>query len=91
MSTRIHVFVEGRVQGVGYRYSACAQARALGLSGWVRNCQDGRVEAVFEGEKNALEGMLAWCREGPRGARVSEVETEWEEGPAEYSGFAIRL
>jgi len=79
------------VQGVGYRYSARAQARACGLNGWVRNCSDGRVEAVFEGERAGLEDMLAWCQEGPAGARVRGVETEWEEGPSEYADFSIRL
>src|SRR6476469_7238634 len=58
---RVHVFVSGVVQGVGYRYSTRNQAKYFGLGGWVRNLPDGRVEAVFEGSKKAVEGMISWC------------------------------
>ena len=72
---RLEVRISGRVQGVWFRASTREEARRRGLDGWVRNLPDGRVEAVFEGEEAALEGMLAWCRLGPPGARVDEVAT----------------
>lgn len=70
----VHVFVSGRVQGVFYRARTKEQAERLGLTGWVQNLSDGRVEALFEGEKERVEEMIEWCREGPRGARVEGVE-----------------
>ncbi|MBL8701120.1 MAG: acylphosphatase [Alphaproteobacteria bacterium] len=66
----VHVFVAGRVQGVGYRAWTEATARELGLDGWVRNRADGRVEALFAGAPAAIDGMLQACRRGPRLARV---------------------
>lgn len=71
----IRVVIEGRVQGVGFRYHTCAEARALGLNGWVCNRPDGRVEAEFEGSEDAVQSMLAWCQRGPAMARVSRVVT----------------
>jgi acylphosphatase len=79
MDVRAHVFVSGMVQGVSFRWYATEQARAHGVSGWVRNLDDGRVEAVFEGRESAVEAMVAWCRTGPRHARVSDVDVQWEE------------
>ena len=75
---RVRVFVSGLVQGVGYRYSTMNQAEYFCLGGWVRNLPDGRVEAVFEGSKKAVEGMIDWCRRGPTGATVSELVLEYE-------------
>jgi acylphosphatase len=77
------------VQGVGFRYSTQAYATRAGLGGWVRNLADGRVEAVFEGPRPAVERLVGWCCSGPRGATVREVETTWEE-PAGLAGFSIR-
>jgi acylphosphatase len=76
---RAHVFVSGVVQGVGYRYTTVQQARKLELNGWVRNLNDGRVEAVFEGEKVAVEEMIQWCHRGPSAAVVKDVSVEMEE------------
>ncbi|WP_293340864.1 acylphosphatase [Microcoleus sp. CAWBG58] len=76
---RVRVFVSGLVQGVGYRYSTMNQAKYLRLGGWVRNLADGRVEAVFEGNKQAVETMIDWCRRGPTGAAVSELVVADEE------------
>lgn len=70
---RVHVYICGTVQGVGYRYSTLEMAQRLGLKGWVRNLPDDRVEAVFEGEPATIEQMLAWCRQGPPAARVRDV------------------
>ncbi len=70
---RVHVFISGRVQGVGYRLNTERQARHLGVKGWVQNLMDGRVEAVFEGTESQVAAMLAWCRQGPLSAQVKEV------------------
>ena len=74
---RLHVLIEGRVQGVFFRAATRDEARAWGLAGWVRNLADGRVEALFEGERAVLEKMLAWCRQGPPYAYVDHLEVEW--------------
>jgi len=86
---RVRVFVSGLVQGVGYRYSTMNQAKYFGLGGWVRNLPDGRVEAVFEGSKKAVEGIIGWCRRGPIGATVSELVLEYED-PEGARSFEIR-
>jgi acylphosphatase len=87
---RVHVFVEGRVQGVFFRANTRGEANLLGLTGWVKNCWDGRVEAVFEGEKKKVERIIAWCKKGPLGALVRNVETSWEQATGEYDTFSIR-
>ena len=81
--------MRGFVQGVGFRYATRTRAAALGLGGWVSNRPDGSVEAVFEGEEEAVESMVAWCREGPRGARVEAVDVE-RESPRGDRAFAVR-
>jgi len=86
---RRHVFVSGNVQGVFFRYEARERARLRGVSGWVRNLPDGRVEAVFEGPEDAVEAMVAWCREGPRGAEVTDVEAIAQD-PEGVEGFDVR-
>lgn len=87
---RIHVLVSGRVQGVWFRGSTVDRARELGVSGWTRNLPDGRVEAVFEGEEEAVRAAVDFVRRGPPYARVSGVEVE-EEAPTGESGrFKIR-
>ena len=85
---RVRVFVEGRVQGVNFRYSACREASRLGVSGWARNLPDGRVEAVYEGPREAIEQMLAWTRRGPAGARVTGLGI-YDEEPETLRGFGI--
>ena len=72
------VFVSGRVQGVFYRYTCAREASAEGLRGTVRNLTDGRVEAVFQGPRPAVERLIAWCRQGPPAARVRDVDVSWE-------------
>jgi acylphosphatase len=78
---RAHVMIQGRVQGVYFRASTVYQAQNLGLTGWVRNRPDGSVEAVAEGTREKLEKLIAWCEQGPNGARVTNVEVDW--GPAQ--------
>ena len=87
---RLHVVVEGRVQGVFFRASTREEASALGLTGWVRNCPDGRVEAIFEGEINKIDQILEWCKKGPPGAVVRNIETIWEQATGEYDSFSIK-
>ncbi|TAJ45421.1 acylphosphatase [Methanofollis fontis] len=89
MTVRVHVFVSGRVQGVCYRYAVEDEAGRLGVAGWVQNLPDGRVEAVFEGDEEAVNAMLVFCRQGSRGARVDGIE-EMQENPLGESGFSIR-
>ncbi len=87
---RVHLFVSGRVQGVGFRYSAVGAARRIGgLAGWVRNLDDGRVEAVMEGTREKLEELVAWCRVGPPAARVEDVEVLWEPATGEFTEVLI--
>ena len=90
LRVRAHVIVSGRVQGVFFRSETEYEAIKRSVCGWVRNLPDGRVEAVFEGEKEAVEELVEFCRKGPRGARVSEVEVRWEEYTGEFKGFRIR-
>jgi acylphosphatase len=87
---RVHVFVSGRVQGVFFRAETRRQASKLGLAGWVRNREDRRVEAVFEGEKTAVGQMLGWCRKGPALSRVTGVEVIEEPPAGDLAGFRIR-
>ena len=86
---RARVAVSGRVQGVFFRGDARDRARSLGVSGWVTNRRDGTVEAVFEGRRDAVESMVDWCRRGPAGARVDDVQVAWED-PRGEDGFAVR-
>jgi len=85
---RAHVHVTGYVQGVFYRHSAAQRARALALTGWIRNVPDGRVEAVFEGEESDVRVMIDWCRHGPPHATVESVDVEWALATSEFSGFS---
>jgi acylphosphatase len=87
---RAHIVVSGRVQGVGFRYAAVREARRLGLTGWVRNTEDGKVEAVAEGDSESVRVFLEWCHQGPLGARVTTVQ-HWEEPARDpWEGFQIR-
>jgi acylphosphatase len=85
---RAHVFVTGKVQGVGYRMSTWEVANKLGLKGWVRNLPDGRVEAVFEGSRDVIEEMIAWCHQGNPPAVVKNVVFVYET-PEGTKGFEI--
>lgn len=87
--TRAHVFVSGTVQGVYYRANTRDTARERGVAGWVQNLDDGRVEAVFEGEREDVEAMVDWCHEGSPRASVDDVAVDYEE-PEGLSTFEIR-
>ncbi|MBM4046774.1 MAG: acylphosphatase [Planctomycetes bacterium] len=86
---RAHVLISGRVQGVWFRGYTQEQAVELDVNGWVRNLRDGRVEAVFEGDENAVQQMVNWCHVGPPSARVTKVEVTWEAPAGESKGFRI--
>ncbi|MGC9504265.1 acylphosphatase [Baaleninema sp.] len=87
--TRVRLLISGTVQGVGFRYSTRQQAEQLGLSGWVRNRSDGRVEAVFEGKVTAVEQAVAWCRQGPLSAEVTDLSISSED-PQGLARFEVR-
>ena len=87
---RAHILVTGIVQGVSFRYYTLQEAMRCGVTGWVRNLPDGRVEAVIEGDEAAVDRMLAWCGIGPRSARVDHLEVLPETSTGEFQGFRIR-
>ena len=87
---RVHLLVSGLVQGVFYRQSTVDEARRLGVAGWVRNLADGRVEVEAEGEKGALEGLVAFCRRGPPAARVDDLAARWSAFAGDLGPFAAR-
>ena len=89
LKARAHVYVSGRVQGVFFRAETADLASSLGLGGWVRNLPDGRVEALFEGEKEDVEKAVDFCRRGPRGAYVSDLNIEWEEWKGDLHTFRV--
>ncbi|KKI98249.1 acylphosphatase [Prochlorothrix hollandica PCC 9006 = CALU 1027] len=84
-----HVIITGRVQGVCYRLATQQEAQRLALAGWVRNLPSGQVEAVFEGDRDALEDMVLWCHQGPSQARVTQVALHWHVAQG-YDSFTIR-
>ncbi|MEW6424662.1 MAG: acylphosphatase [Bacillota bacterium] len=86
---RKHVLISGRVQGVYFRQYTRDAALAAGVTGWVRNRRDGRVEAVFEGEQEAVEKMIRWCRRGSPSSCVEHVEIHDEKYRGEFPDFQI--
>jgi acylphosphatase len=86
---RAHVLIAGRVQGVSFRAYTRDRARAASVEGWVRNLPDGRVEAVFEGSRQAVQRLVSWCYSGPTHAQVEKVEVTWEEPTGKEGGFSI--
>ncbi len=85
----LRAVVHGRVQGVGFRYTAVREARRRGIRGTVANLPDGSVEVEAEGEAAALEGFLTWLRRGPPGAHVREVESQWGTATGRFTGFDV--
>ncbi|MEE9549432.1 MAG: acylphosphatase [Candidatus Binatia bacterium] len=88
--SRVRLCIEGRVQGVFFRYSTVEEAGRLGLRGWVRNCPDGSVEVMAEGPRENIENLISWCRHGPPGAHVHNVRIQWENYKGEFANFHIR-
>jgi len=86
---RAHVLISGRVQGVCFRMYTQETAERLGLTGWVRNRWDGRVEAVFEGEEQDVAEAVRWCHRGSPYAHVTKVEVDWQEPTGKYDSFFI--
>ena len=83
-----HLYITGRVQGVGFRLYMQSQARKAGITGWVRNRRDGTVEAVIQGTPDSVEALTDWARQGPPGAMVTDIQVA--EGAGEYSTFETR-
>ena len=90
MKVRAHILVSGRVQGVFFRMETRYIAMRRNITGWIRNTSDGRVEAIFEGEREDIEKLIEFCREGPPGARVTKVDVQWGEYTGEFREFKIR-
>ncbi len=89
VKARAHVFVSGMVQGVFFRQKTKRQAESLGVNGWVRNLPDGRVEAVFEGEEDNVKALVDFCRSGPRGALITNVDVAFERFTGEFRDFEV--
>lgn len=87
--SRLHLYVFGRVQGVGFRYACCREARSQGLTGWVRNLPDDSVEIVAEGPSAPLKAFEAWCGRGPPLAQVARLVSKPEPARGEFRSFAI--
>ena len=90
MKVRAHVFISGRVQGIFFRSETRNEAKKLGVKGWVRNLPDGRVEAVFEGEQENAKKLIEFCKRGPPGARVTNMDVIWENYTGEFRNFEVR-
>jgi acylphosphatase len=88
--TRLHAYIDGSVQGVGFRMFVVERAQSLHLTGWVRNTYDGRVEVLAEGSRPELEQLLEKLCQGPRSAFVTEVAKTWEHATGEFPGFNVR-
>ena len=87
---RAHLFVSGRVQGVFFRVYARNQAQELGLTGWIRNLPDGRVEALLEGDEENIKKMIKWAKIGSPGAQVADLKAEMQEHQGEFKTFQVR-
>lgn len=86
---RLHVHISGKVQGVWFRESTRQEAQRLGVTGWIRNLPDGRVEGVFEGPDAAVDRLVQWCHDGPSAARVQDVDVREEEPTGESAAFRV--
>ena len=90
MTSRAHAIISGLVQGVFFRASIRSRAKMLNLKGWVRNTGDGKVEAVFEGDKDKIDEILEFCKRGPPTAKVESVIVKWEKPTGRFEEFEIR-
>ena len=89
MKVKAHVVVSGRVQGVYFRGNTRSEAKKYGVNGWVRNLPDGRVEAVFEGEKEDVDKLIDFARKGPSHAQVTDLSLDWLDYKGEFSDFQM--
>lgn len=85
-----HIFIEGRVQGVGFRHFTKVNAEEVGVFGWVKNLPDGRVEAVFAGPMDHIREMVSRCEKGPGASRVDNIDVEVEEADEDHDAFEVR-
>jgi acylphosphatase len=90
MKTRAHIYISGRVQGVFFRARTMERAVRLGVSGWIRNLPDGRVEAVFEGEEEPIKEIVEFCKKGPKNAVVTSFDLRKEPFANEFNDFKVR-
>lgn len=90
MKEQLHVLISGRVQGVWFRANTQRKAQELGITGWVRNTSDGKVEAIFEGETTQLKNMISWCHKGPQFSQVTNVEIQHKQYTGQYTSFTIK-
>ncbi|MBI5683129.1 MAG: acylphosphatase [Deltaproteobacteria bacterium] len=86
---RAHLIIEGIVQGVFFRANTKDTAFSHNVNGWVRNTRDGKVEAMLEGDEEAVKKVIKWCRQGPSGAMVDSVDIKWLDYTGEFTGFNI--
>jgi acylphosphatase len=91
MKVRAHVVVQGRVQGVFFRWETRRRAQNEGVTGWIRNLPGGNVEGVFEGEKVPVDRVVDFCRKGPLGARVQSIQVTYEKFKGEFNDFRIKV
>ena len=87
---RAHIFIEGRVQGVSYRWWTKKTANDLGLTGWVRNLEDGRVEVIAEGKEDQVNQLIELIKKGPRFSKVHKVDVKFGDASGEFEGLEIR-
>lgn len=87
---RLHAFVSGRVQGVGFRYFVRSAAQSLGVGGWARNLRDGRVELLAEGSQTELQDLLNEVRKGPSASAVIDIEETWSDATGEFENFRVK-
>jgi len=90
LKVKAHIIISGRVQGVFFRSETQDEARRQNVTGWVRNLPDGRVEAVFEGERDKVDRLIEFCRRGPPGATVTRVDVTWGDYTGQFKSFSIR-
>ncbi|WP_028895112.1 acylphosphatase [Syntrophorhabdus aromaticivorans] len=89
MVVRAHILVSGVVQGVFFRHNTMIKANEFNLKGWVRNLRDSRVEIICEGKKDEVQKLVDWCKKGPKGAYVSNVDVTWEDCTGEFDTFRV--
>jgi acylphosphatase len=87
---QVHLLISGKVQGVFYRVFVKEHADKLGLTGWVRNTNEGHVEAVIQGEKQTIEQLIALCRQGSQNSEVRDIKESWGSVSESFEGFSIR-